>query len=200
MKILKSIVAVLIVTCLFVPETIAQDGIENVFTLNDQKKVHLVETGTLLSDALAEIESKYNVVFLYEDHLLESKRLNREIAVTENSIMKGVQNVISDYPLALKQLDNRLFGIVPKAETEVAMETVSGQVTDEDGTSLPGVNIVVKGTTTGTTSGPDGNWELGVPSLQDTLMFSFVGFVRQEIPINGRTQIDITMVPETFTG
>ncbi|MDR8392550.1 TonB-dependent receptor [Aliifodinibius sp. S!AR15-10] len=200
MKILKSIVAVLIVTCLFVPETIAQDGIGNVFTLNDQKKVHLVKTGTLLSDALAEIESKYNVVFLYEDHLLESKRLNREIAVTENSIMKGVQSVISDYPLALKQLDNRLFGIVPKSETEVAMETVSGQITDEEGTSLPGVNIVVKGTTTGTTSGPDGNWELGVPSLQDTLMFSFVGFVRQEVAINGRTQIDITMVPETFTG
>ncbi|MFH5886158.1 SusC/RagA family TonB-linked outer membrane protein [Halalkalibaculum sp. DA3122] len=204
MKILKSIFSVLVVFCMLVPDAIAQDKIDNVFTLNDQKKVHLVESGTLLSDALADIEKKYDVVFLYEDRLLESKRIDREVVLTENSIMKGVQNVIHGYPLALKQLDNRLFGIiraeVPEKEENQNMETVSGQVTDNEGETIPGVNIIVKGTTTGTTSGVDGNWELNVPSLQDTLIFSFVGFQRQEVPINGRTSIDVTLMPQTVSG
>ncbi len=202
MKILKSIFSVLIVFCMLVPNAIAQDDIENVFTLNDQKKVHLVKSGTLLADALADIENKYNVVFLYEDRLLESKRIDREVVLTENNIIKGVQNVIHGYPLALKQLDNRLFGIVPAEEMsqEQNLEMVTGQVTDDEGTALPGVNIVVKGTTTGTTSEADGSWELNVPSLQDTLVFSFVGFQRQEVPIDGRTEINVSLVPQTVSG
>ncbi|MDZ7694062.1 MAG: carboxypeptidase-like regulatory domain-containing protein [Balneolaceae bacterium] len=123
--------------------------------------------------------------------------------LTENSILEGVQNIIRGYPLALKQLDNRLFGIVRADESQKeseAIETVSGQVVDNEGETLPGVNILVMGTTTGTSSDADGNWELNVPSLQDTLVFSFVGFQRQEIPINGRTQIDVTMQPQTYSG
>ncbi|MDR8392426.1 TonB-dependent receptor [Aliifodinibius sp. S!AR15-10] len=203
MKILKFIFSVLIVVSMVVPGAIAQDEIDNVFTLNSQKKIHMVESGTLLSDALADIESKYNVVFLYEDRLLESKRINKEVVLTKNSIMKGVQEVIHQYPLALKQLDNRLFGIVksePENTEQQALETVSGQVVDNQGETLPGVNILVKGTTTGTTSGADGTWELGVPSLQDTLVFSFVGFQRQEVAINGRTSIDVIMLPQTVSG
>lgn len=201
MKILKSILTILVVSCMFVPDATAQDDVSNVFTLNDQKQRHLVEQGTMLSDALAEVESKYDVVFLYEDRLLESKRIDNEVVLTENSILEGVQNIIQGYPLALKQLDNRVFGIVRADESqEKAMETVSGQVVDNEGESLPGVNILVMGTTSGTSSDADGNWELSVPSLQDTLVFSFVGFQRQEIPINGRTQINVTMQPQTYSG
>lgn len=204
MKILKSIFSVLIVFCMLVPDAVAQDEINNVFTLNSHKKVHMVESGTLLSDALADIEKKYNVVFLYEDRLLESKRIDEEVVLTESSIMKGVQNIIHGFPLALKQLDNRLFGIVKSEEVkqgkEQYMENVSGTITDNEGDTLPGVNIIVQGTTTGTTSGADGSWSLNVPSLQDTLVFSFVGFQRQIVPINGRTTIDVTMQPQTVSG
>lgn len=78
---------------------------------------------------------------------------------------------------------------------------VTGTVVDGSNETLPGVNIIVKGDpTTGTTTGADGTYQLQVPSLQDTLIFSFVGFERRIIPINGQSQIDVTMTMETVTG
>lgn len=76
----------------------------------------------------------------------------------------------------------------------LAAHTVSGTVTDEaDGTPLPGVNIVVKGTTVGTTTGVDGRYELTAPSPNDTLVFSFIGYATREIGIDGRSTIDVEM-------
>jgi TonB-linked SusC/RagA family outer membrane protein len=73
-------------------------------------------------------------------------------------------------------------------------QTVSGRVTSsEDGSALPGVNVVVKGTTTGTVTDSDGNYRLSVPSGSSTLVFSFIGLATQEIDVNGRTQVDLLM-------
>lgn len=80
-------------------------------------------------------------------------------------------------------------------------DAVMGKVTDaESGESLPGVNIVLKGTTTGTSTNAEGNFELDVPSLNDTLIISFIGYQTQEIALNGRTKLDIAMVPQALTG
>jgi TonB-linked SusC/RagA family outer membrane protein len=71
---------------------------------------------------------------------------------------------------------------------------VSGKITAaEDGTTLPGVNVVLKGTTTGTVTDVDGNFRLGVPSSGGTLVFSFIGLQTQEIVIGDRSIIDIRM-------
>ncbi|PAU95596.1 SusC/RagA family TonB-linked outer membrane protein [Aliifodinibius salipaludis] len=78
---------------------------------------------------------------------------------------------------------------------------VSGTVFDgqTEGT-LPGVNISVKGTTRGTTTNAEGKYQLSVESLSDTLVFSFVGYEVQEIPIDGRNSINVTMNPTTLLG
>src|SRR5690625_3947954 len=82
-----------------------------------------------------------------------------------------------------------------------AQDTVSGSVADEEtGEVLPGVNILVKGTSSGTTSGSSGDFELTVPSLQDTLVFSYIGYAEQQIPIDGRTEITVSMVPQALSG
>lgn len=74
---------------------------------------------------------------------------------------------------------------------------VSGTVTDaEDGSSLPGVNIILQGTSTGTSTNSDGFYSLQVPSLQDTLVVSFVGYITQQVPINGRSTVDISLSPD----
>src|SRR5690554_3572456 len=75
--------------------------------------------------------------------------------------------------------------------------TVSGTISSqENGELLPGVNILVKGTTTGTVSDMDGAYSLTVQDENATLVFSFIGFSNQEVPINGRSQINITLVPD----
>lgn len=71
---------------------------------------------------------------------------------------------------------------------------VSGKVTSaEDNSSLPGVSVVVKGTTIGTTTDSDGNYSINVPDGNSTLIFSFIGFIPVETALNNRTTIDITL-------
>ena len=75
--------------------------------------------------------------------------------------------------------------------------TVSGKVTSiEDGSTLPGVNVVLKGTTTGTVTDIDGNYKLSVPSDGGTLVFSFIGLATEEIAVGARSVIDVSMSPD----
>ena len=78
---------------------------------------------------------------------------------------------------------------------------VSGTVTDANqGVPLPGVNVRVVGTQTGTATNEDGQYELTAPSEDATLRFSFIGYETQTVDIQGRSTIDVTMTPETLTG
>lgn len=72
--------------------------------------------------------------------------------------------------------------------------TVSGRVTStEDGSSLPGVNVVIKGTTNGTVTDADGNYKLNVPAGGGSLVFSFIGLQTQEIAIGDRNVVDVSL-------
>ncbi len=72
--------------------------------------------------------------------------------------------------------------------------TVSGRVTSaEDATGLPGVNVVVKGTTSGTVTDAEGNYKLSVPPGTQTLVFSFIGLSTSEVPIGDRTTVDVQL-------
>ena len=75
--------------------------------------------------------------------------------------------------------------------------TISGNISsDEDGGGLPGVNVILKGTTVGTTTDVDGFYSLGVPSDGGTLVFSFIGLASQEIEIGARSVVDVVMSSE----
>lgn len=106
----------------------------------------------------------------------------------------------------MKTVTKQVFGFLTCAflficQSEVLAQQVSGTVTDaSDESTLPGVNILVKGTTTGTSSGADGNYTVNVPSLQDTLVFSFIGYQTQEIPIQGRTEINVSLQMSAISG
>ncbi len=71
--------------------------------------------------------------------------------------------------------------------------TITGTVTGSDGTALPGVNVVVKGTTQGTITDIDGNYTLSVGSGSIVLVYSFVGMEAQEIAIGQRSVVDVTL-------
>src|SRR6266705_1154644 len=75
--------------------------------------------------------------------------------------------------------------------------TVSGKVTSaEDGTSLPGVNVVVKGTSNGTTTNAEGIYNLSISDGGTTLVFSFIGYKSQEIEIGDKTTIDASLATD----
>src|SRR5690606_38020357 len=73
-------------------------------------------------------------------------------------------------------------------------QTISGKVTDaKSGEGLPGVNVLAKGTTTGTVTDVEGNYRLTVNDDITTLVFSSIGYTTVEVPINGRTVIDMAL-------
>lgn len=90
---------------------------------------------------------------------------------------------------------------VRQSRAAVVDRSVSGIVRDENGQGLPGVVVVVKGssqgTTQGTATGPDGRYQLTVPDGAVTLVFSFVGFASQEVALGQRSVVDITLKTDT---
>lgn len=87
------------------------------------------------------------------------------------------------------------FSTVRTIEVPLAV-TITGTVTDESGGTFPGVNVVVKGTATGTTTDTNGKYSLSVEDDNAMLVFSFVGYKTQEVSISGRSVVDIAMTPD----
>jgi len=70
--------------------------------------------------------------------------------------------------------------------------SVSGKVTDSKGEGVPGINVIVRGSSKGTATGNDGTFTINAPA-NSTLVFSGVGFAQQEVSLNGRTRIDVQL-------
>jgi len=76
--------------------------------------------------------------------------------------------------------------------------TITGTVSNTNGQPIPGVSVVVQGTTIGTSTGPDGKFELDVPANAQTLLFSFIGMRDQEVAIEGKTVFNIVLEEESI--
>lgn len=83
------------------------------------------------------------------------------------------------------------------AASAMAQNVVSGRVTSsEDGSGMPGVNILVKGSSQGTITDVNGEFALTIPSPSSTLVFSFVGFISQEVNVDGRANINVVLATD----
>ena len=167
----------------------------------DQKISVDIQEATV-EEALRQIANRTGLKLTYRGDVIENKMITltrQEISVTDalHSILEGTG---LDY---LFSEDGYLLVYASREElTDIEVQqTITGTVFDaETEESLPGVNIVVKGTTTGTATDREGAFNLNVPSLQDTLVFSFIGYQTQEVPINGQTEIDVAMRPLAISG
>jgi len=93
-------------------------------------------------------------------------------------------------PISSQPIKSALFSV------DIAL---TGTVIDERGDGLPGVSIVIKGTQQGTTTGSDGTFLINAPDDKTVLVFSFVGYVTQEVTVGSRTFIDITLKVDNKT-
>ncbi|MDZ7608159.1 MAG: carboxypeptidase-like regulatory domain-containing protein [Cyclobacteriaceae bacterium] len=148
------------------------------------------------------ISNNTDYVFVYEDGI--KRELNKKVTI-ENG--ENLQEVLSDITrqskLEFRAINNNIVVRERTGDQSLAGEAsfqamrVTGTVTSaEDNTGLPGVNIIQKGTATGTVSDIDGNYSLEVPSADAVLVFSSVGFMSEEIAVGGRSVINLTMNPD----
>jgi TonB-dependent starch-binding outer membrane protein SusC len=79
------------------------------------------------------------------------------------------------------------------ASAAQAQQTVQGTVQDEAGAGMPGVYVVVRNTSLGTTTDADGNFSMNISNNDAVLVFSFIGYATQEVTVNGRTRVDVTL-------
>ena len=104
-------------------------------------------------------------------------------------LLAGVACAASIAAVPHTSLTSRAIHVAPR-------QLVRGTVTDENGAGLPGVSVVMKGTTRGTTTDGEGLFQLDVPEATVTLVFSFVGYQSQEVAVGTRTKLTVAMLPE----
>src|SRR5688500_7815494 len=81
----------------------------------------------------------------------------------------------------------------------LAQIPVSGRVTSDQGDGLPGVNVLVRGTTVGTITNVDGKYNIDVPGNDAVLVFSYVGYRSEEVTVGDRTTWDVMMTPDVVS-
>lgn len=162
------------------------------------KRISLDLKNESLKKTLQKIEDLSGIHFAYTEELVEDFS---DISVkVQKQTLKDVLDKLFE-PLPIDYWATGTYVIIREQAINVAQETISGVVTDAGtGETLPGVNVVVKNTTTGTSTDSEGKYELTVPTLQDTLIFSFIGYQTQEIPINGRTTINVALQSQAVVG
>lgn len=144
------------------------------------------------------IQEQSEFIIFYKDSYID---LNRKVSVeVDNSNIEQIfEQVFEGTNLTYKIIDRQVVIVPEKKKSETKSEsieesfeqsqkkTIAGKVTDEEGEPLPGVSIVVKGTTTGITTDFDENYLLEIPDDAEILLFSFVGMKGQEITISGQS-------------
>lgn len=87
---------------------------------------------------------------------------------------------------------------LPSPSKALQEKPVTGKVTSAEGEALPGVNIVIKGTTMGTVTDADGNFRINVPE-EAILVFSFIGYLQEEVTVTSQSEVNVTLIPSLET-
>lgn len=159
-----------------------------------QKKISVKFEGTDIKRALNLIEKKTELRFLYNQALLAG--MNRiTLEARDEQVATVLDRIFAEYPVGYQLLENGL--VVLKSKGSVLKDVrISGKVMDENGAPVTGASVRVKGTELGTATNAEGGFTLNVPD-DAVLIVSFVGYLEQEVPVNGRTEINVVLMPST---
>lgn len=196
-----SILQTLLITC-FLTTTFAKEA----FTQGvlDQKVSIKIENQTIKTVFL-EIERKSTVKFIFSSKLINSNRTinatfyDESIQTVLNNLLPALKldYTVSGKQVVIKRISNRT---TVEPEKVTLLKQIKGKVRDENGQGLLGVSIVLKGTTFATISDVNGDFALDIPEVDGVLVFSFVGYLSQEVAVNSSTSIlDVAMVLDEQT-
>ncbi len=152
-----------------------------------------------IESVLDYIESQSDYYFMYNQKLVDVKRKvdvnvkDQQIGAILAALFRGtdVKSVLMGNQILLVPKDQQIE--ITRVKKKLQGIQVSGTVTDEKGYPLPGVTIVVKGTQTGTTTDASGNYSLTVQDPNAVLEFSYVGYMKRDVPVGTQTTIDVKL-------
>lgn len=165
-----------------------------------QTRLNLKFENATLESVFSKIEANSEYSIFYKNELIRnSKDISGEY---NNASVTEILDQVLKYENLSYTIKGKLIMIVPKDKENTELngqqsKSVSGKVTDLSGASLPGVSVVVKGTTTGVITDIDGKFTLSKVPENGILQFSFVGMKLQEISVAGKSLINVTLDEET---
>lgn len=162
-------------------------------TYSQSARLSLDLKNTSIKSILGQIEDRSEFYFIYDATVVD---VERKVTIdSKNELITEILDQIFKGSDVVYKINDRQIALTISNSPEVVQEQklVTGKVTDSKGLPLPGVTVVVKGTTNGTVTSTDGSYSLSNIPGDATLLFSFVGMKTQEIAIEGRTQINVTM-------
>ncbi len=169
----------------------------NAKVYSQQTRLNVSYKNGTIKEILRSIEDQTDYFFMYKNEEINTDR-KVNIDLQDQSIER-VLSLLFDNSGVRYEIRNRqiiLKNIAGKDPQK--MLTVLGKVTDSAGMPLPGVALMVKGTTNGTVTSVEGNYQLGNVPENAVLVFSFVGMKTEEIELKGRTVVDVTLSDETI--
>lgn len=158
------------------------------------QSITLNARGIALDKAFKAIEKQSGYYFFYRyKDISKTKPVN--LSLTNASLQEALQQCFKDEPLTYVIDDKNIIvnkKKTPDASTAQVPITISGIVIDDKNQPLPGVNVKVKGTNVGATTGVDGKYTLNAED-NAVLVFTFIGFQTKEEPVNKRTTINVVL-------
>lgn len=145
-------------------------------------------------ELIEQIETESDYSFFYNS---KEVKLDKSVSVNlEHATIEEVLKVLfRDTQISYTIRGNQIL-LQPKQDTEASSIPVHGKVVDKDGLPLPGVTVVLKGTSVAVVSDMDGNYQFKAVPEDGTLVYSFVGMQTQEIPVAGNATIDLEMLED----
>jgi TonB-linked SusC/RagA family outer membrane protein len=164
-----------------------------------QDKISINLQSADLKKALTVIERKSNYHFLYNEAVIANKP-RVDLSVKDEEVTAVLDKILVANGISYRILNNNL--VVLKADgdnsaVEIADIRVSGKVTGANNTPLAGVSVTIKGMSGGTTTDEQGNFSISVPNENSILVFSYVGYGTQELPVGNRTLFNVSLVTST---
>jgi len=169
-------------------------------------KVSLDMKGTTLEQVMDEIERQSEFYFIFNQKQIDVDRVV-DVQAENKLITDVLPELFGGTNVNFAVLDRKILltteplekGIISReTEKELQQKQITGTVTDEKGSPLPGVTVMVKGTAIGSLTDASGKYTINNPPQNAILVFSFVGMAAQEIPSEGRIRIDITLKEEAI--
>lgn len=157
-----------------------------------------------LQELFTHIEKNSSYRFFYNNDDVDVNQ-RTSVEAKEQSVATILGTAFKGTPYSFKELENKLIliervdaGSSPSILNSQQQKGITGKVTDLSGTSLPGVSVVVKGTTTGIITDTNGNYSLPNVPENATLQFSFVGMRTQEVIPGSKSSVNIVLEDETI--
>jgi len=173
------------------------------------RSVTIVGQNINFKSVLTQIEKQAEVKFVYSTRVQINQKMNLNLQKAKLSTV--LNEILNPNSISYEVIENRILltksksellnstSTLNKLETEsliVDTKTIKGKITDESGSPIPGVNILLKGTNKGVSSTIDGSYSISVTDDKAILTFSFVGYVSQEVAVGNRSILNIVLASE----